>query len=107
MTTQDGLKDRHEHLMGGVMMLREARANLVGAIDRTGGDTLMRVQAALKLTNHALAEQEEAAGKVTADIFAETDTDKIDEAEEGHQVLTARYQHQAESQTPDREEDDG
>jgi len=106
MSERAGLEQRREHLQGGVLMLREARPLLVGAIDRTTDDTQTRVKAALKLTNHALAEQEEAVEKVTAAIFAQTDPATIHEAEIGHQALADRFQDEARSRTPDREKSD-
>ena len=103
----EGLQQRHEHLLGGVLMLREARANLIGAIDRTTDDTQTRVKAALQLVNHALAEMEEAVEKVAADISVLEDPAKIHEAEIGHRALADRFQDEARSRTPDKEKSDG
>ena len=103
MTTLAGLEERLDNEMVVVMQVREARANLLGAKDKAKGSVLAHVEAAFQETDQALKEQEQLAAKVTADIFALEDPDKIRKAEAGHLALSARLQRQAESRTPDSE----
>jgi len=128
MTTTEGLEARHDHLVSGRELLREADRHMTGAMDSACGpwlnrravdalvDDLFRKYAndagkvectgfARVVTQRALAQREQAVEKAQADIFAETDPRKIETEEAAFQKREQQYR--AEAKRRDYDPDGG